>query len=359
MTRVVVMLHHGLGDVITALPGLSAADQILGSSGELHIIFRSPVEASLVQSFNWRARLHAHFIPPGPKWARASATVSLLREIRATRPDVFAAMHVSSRIAAGAFALALGARRSVLPTSSQSSAPARRPTEHKALYYARFLQKAGVPLSLNALQFPPIPAFEQNAPCERRIVLAPAVGAQREQHKAWPPAQFAALTAAIAHRWPSFRIEYCASPQERPLLQSIAAASEVRVQPLISIVTPETPFLATQHLVGAACVVSACSGAAHLAALAGAPIVGLFGPTDPTFTGPFSRNLHVVRQDLACSPCYRPGFIAGCGLPICMRTLAIEPVLTAISAVLDASPQLEPKAITTSPAEQQAAGRIQ
>jgi heptosyltransferase-2 len=45
------------------------------------------------------------------------------------------------------------------------------------------------------------------------------------------------------------------------------------------------------------------SGPMHLAAALGTPTVGVFGPTDPTETGPAGSHTRVARERVDCSPC--------------------------------------------------------
>jgi heptosyltransferase I len=47
------------------------------------------------------------------------------------------------------------------------------------------------------------------------------------------------------------------------------------------------------------------SGPMHLAAAAGIPVVALFGPTDPSRTGPYGADHIIVRAGLHCSPASR------------------------------------------------------
>ncbi len=46
------------------------------------------------------------------------------------------------------------------------------------------------------------------------------------------------------------------------------------------------------------------SGPMHLAVAEGRPVIGLFGPTDSVWAGPYQRSEAVLRVELACSPCY-------------------------------------------------------
>jgi len=46
------------------------------------------------------------------------------------------------------------------------------------------------------------------------------------------------------------------------------------------------------------------SGAMHVAAAVGLPVVAVFGPTDPDGTAPVTRRCTVVQQKPYCSPCF-------------------------------------------------------
>ena len=67
------------------------------------------------------------------------------------------------------------------------------------------------------------------------------------------------------------------------------------------------------------------SGPAHLASLTGAPMVLLFGPTDPLENAPFpgSRS-RVLRRDVGCNPCRK-----GCPARSCMEALGVDEVVGA------------------------------
>jgi len=46
-------------------------------------------------------------------------------------------------------------------------------------------------------------------------------------------------------------------------------------------------------------------GLMHMAAAVGAPLVALFGSTDPTDTGPLSKKSVVLRGEAGCAPCFK------------------------------------------------------
>lgn len=65
-------------------------------------------------------------------------------------------------------------------------------------------------------------------------------------------------------------------------------------------------------------VVSTDTGAMHLAAAMGTPVVALFGPTAPWRTGPYGPGHRVMRLGLDCSPCFE----RFCAEPRCMEELS-------------------------------------
>jgi heptosyltransferase-2 len=46
------------------------------------------------------------------------------------------------------------------------------------------------------------------------------------------------------------------------------------------------------------------SGAMHVAAAVGLPVVAIFGPTDPHGTAPVTPRCTIVQQQPYCSPCF-------------------------------------------------------
>jgi len=77
-------------------------------------------------------------------------------------------------------------------------------------------------------------------------------------------------------------------------------------------------------------VITTDSGPMHLAAAIGAPVVALFGPTDPARTGPYGEGHTIVRAELPCSPC----FLKKCPTRKCMQDISPEQVFTVIAGKL-------------------------
>lgn len=83
----------------------------------------------------------------------------------------------------------------------------------------------------------------------------------------------------------------------------------------------------------ASLVVSADSGPMHLASAVGAPVIGLYGPTDHKLAGPRGKGLNVVIQSNI--PCKVPCYVENCGLDHeCMKAITPEQVFREAERVL-------------------------
>lgn len=82
------------------------------------------------------------------------------------------------------------------------------------------------------------------------------------------------------------------------------------------------------------------SGIMHLAAMAGTPVVGIFGPGNPLTTGPYiaPEKLEVVTRNYSCSPC-RQRFFKECkpsphGKPYCIEDISVKDVSEAVERLV-------------------------
>ena len=74
------------------------------------------------------------------------------------------------------------------------------------------------------------------------------------------------------------------------------------------------------------------SGALHLAAALGTPVVSLWGATSPARSTPFGCDALVVSGSAPCAPC----FLATCPIGrLCMRAISVETVVARSTAGFD------------------------
>lgn len=163
-----------------------------------------------------------------------------------------------------------------------------------------------------------------------RIALAPGSG-EVEAHKRWPARHYSSLACAIRAAYPKAQIRIYGSPGEAVLCAEIEAASNgaAAIAEIGSVADLFDAMQATDI-----CVAN-CNGASHVAAHAGATVVGLYGPTQAEHTGAHCRRIVEVNRRLECAPCYRRGYITGCGNPVCMTELEVNVVSEAVLGLLE------------------------
>jgi heptosyltransferase-2 len=214
------------------------------------------------------------------------------------------------------------------------------PRAHQALYYQRLTE---------ALGFAPGPLVPRlDAPADARraaadllasagwngrsplVALAP--GAAYGGAKRWPAASFAALATALASDGVMSVLvggEADADAGAAVMGTGIVlgeAPGKISV-PINLIGRTDLPMLAGV-LVQCRALVSNDSGAMHLGAALGVPLVAIFGPTNERETRPLGRlDPVLLSHDVWCRPC----MLRECPLTHrCMRGVRVETVLAAV-----------------------------
>ena len=132
--------------------------------------------------------------------------------------------------------------------------------------------------------------------------------------KLWPAERFGELAKGL--RGLGFLPLVSWGPGEEALADRVVAASAGAAVRCF----PTTLLDYVEIARRARLVVAADTGPLHLACAVAAPVVALFGPTDPARNGPFAREDVVVRRMPPCAPCYsrtcarHAGVMAGIGV---------------------------------------------
>lgn len=114
-------------------------------------------------------------------------------------------------------------------------------------------------------------------------------------NKRWPPERFGALAASLLHRH-GLASFVTWGPAERALAEAVVSASQGAAR-----LAPPTEIADLAALLaGAALIVSGDTGPLHIAAAAGTPIVGLYGPTWPERNGPWNQDDEVISRAPRC-----------------------------------------------------------
>ena len=107
--------------------------------------------------------------------------------------------------------------------------------------------------------------------------------------KRWPVERYAEVAAELTRR--GCRIFINAGPGEQPLADTIQRAANGAATPLTC--TLAQLIALTRRI---ALVIAGDTGPLHLACALGRPVVGIYGPTDPSRNGPFGTRFKVLRS---------------------------------------------------------------
>jgi heptosyltransferase-2 len=163
-------------------------------------------------------------------------------------------------------------------------------------------------------------------PGTRRIAIAP--GAAYGSAKCWLPERYAEVADGLIAAADADVILFGAPP-ERDMAERLANGMKRCVVNLAGATSiGELPAL----LRACSVFVGNDSGAMHVAAAVGLPVVGIFGPTDPDATRPASTQFTLIREPVSCSPC----LLRRCPIDHrCMTRISVEQVSGVTRALLE------------------------
>ncbi|MGQ9552597.1 MAG: lipopolysaccharide heptosyltransferase II [Anaerolineae bacterium] len=156
------------------------------------------------------------------------------------------------------------------------------------------------------------------------IVLAPGGGVNPGGAlvtKRWPPECFGALAAMLARY--GHTVVVIGGPQDHQLAAQVTEDSGGQAYDLCGRLTlPECGAL----LQRASIFIGNDTGLMHLAAAVGAPVVALFGPTDPAIYAPYTTKQRIIWHPQLCSPCFRQKSRRPECQGECMRSITVAEV---------------------------------
>jgi heptosyltransferase II len=312
--RIMIRATNWVGDAIMALPALRAIRQ-RHADAQISIVARAYV-ADIYRDQQVSDEL-IHYDPSGEHhgW---SGREKLVADLRARKFDIALFLQNAFDAAWLAWRAQIPQRigyardaRSLLLTKAIRVPKLGEIPPHEKFYYLELLRRAGWLNELPDEQHITLRVPDANRQRAAQILLeagsrphaariAVGAGASYGSAKCWPPDRFAkALNSLLSHA--DADIILFGTTGELPV--SAAINAELQRHPIN--LTGKTsiadlPALLSQcHL-----FLGNDSGAMHVAAAVGLPVVAVFGPTDPQGTAPVTPHLTIVQQKPYCSPCF-------------------------------------------------------
>ena len=132
------------------------------------------------------------------------------------------------------------------------------------------------------------------------VRIAIGAGASYGSAKCWPPDRFAEVANRLQAQMDADVVLFGTSSEAAVSNAIIAGMNRKPVDLTGKTSIGELPALLSQcHL-----FLGNDSGAMHLAAAVGLPVVAVFGPTDPQGTSPVTLRSTIVQDKVYCSPCF-------------------------------------------------------
>ena len=312
--KILVRATNWVGDAIMALPALRAVRKRFPEAS-IAIVAR-PYVADIYRDQG----ICDHLVPYDPKGLHAglSGRERLARELRAQKLDValllqnaFDAAWLSWRARIPErIGYARDGRSFLLTKAIPVPGPGEIPA-HEKFYYLELLRRAGWLDSVEdeSLISLHVPEEKRRSADEylrksgvRRGALRIAIGAGASygSAKCWPPSRF----AEVANRLQS-------GVDAEVILLGTAAEASVSTAISAEMRRPAIDLTGKTAIVDLPALLSQChlfigndSGAMHVAAAVGLPVVAVFGPTDPSGTAPITPRSSIVQQKPYCSPCF-------------------------------------------------------
>lgn len=337
VARLVVRTPNWLGDTVLALPALSALRRRFSNA---HLTIAAP--AGFASMFREDSDVHPDDVlalPSAAKGVRAALAAGQF-DLGILLPNSFRSAWLLRQAGVPErWGYATSFRAWMLTRT-----PVRIPVhgvQHQSEYYRALVRGLGIPCGDEAPRLRVTSATSQagldvlqNAKVDltrRLAVLAP--GAAYGQAKQWPPDRVAQLAARLV-RERDMTCVMVGAGHDRDAARAIESwlsthAADVRSRVIdLTGRTSLTQLIAV--LARADVVVSNDSGAMHLAAALGRPVVAIFGPTDERATRPVGPH-DVLTASTFCRPCH----LRDCPIDHrCMKRISADTVFAAVSRQL-------------------------
>jgi len=314
--RILIIKPSSLGDIVHALPVLAGLRRAypdahiawLAASAFAPLLDGNPLLDEVIP-FDRRRY--------GKMWRSPRATVAFWRLVALLRRSRFdLVLDLQGLLRSGLLAFLSGAPQRIGAAGAREGARLlytrlyRPPDSARHAVDKLLFVLAELGLPIEQTEFPL--AVTEHERGEAAALLAEVVGTPIERYSALLPGARWASKRWPAERWGGL-VDRMAAGGLPPVVLLGAADEQQRAQrvvaascaPLINLVGRTNLRQLVALLDGADEVVCCDSGPMHIAAALGRRVTAVFGPTDPSRTGPYGEHVRVVSRELSCAPCLR------------------------------------------------------
>jgi heptosyltransferase I len=311
--RLLVVRLGAMGDILHALPAITALRQA-HADWQIDWIVEPRWQALLaVPGTNERGPQmpvvdHLHFAPTrewrkGPLSRRTITSVTGLRaQLKSVRYD--AVIDVQGAMRSAVLARMAGSPRVIGEATPRETAARLLFTEQVITHGAHVIEQdielasaiAGDSLTWVPPMLPVDPAAESwcdallaSSGTRPVALINPGAGWGA---KVWPVERFAEVARGLIVR--GYRVLINAGPQEEVMADKIVKGTLGNAIPLSTKL--EQLIAITRRT---ALCIAGDTGPLHLASALGRPVIGIFGPTDPSRNGPFGTRFKVLRSPIS------------------------------------------------------------
>ena len=300
--KILIIKPSAWGDVVHSLPFLAALKRRYPAA-EIHWVIAKGLHSFL----EGHPLIDKLWIMDKDGWKRIGNFRQILPEINAFRKGLGKehfdiSIDLSGLLRSGLITWAASARYKLGFSDSDEGSPffySHKIEGGKQIHaidrYLKLARLLDCDISTIEYPFPPLPEIEKVFPTltEEFCIMAPSAGKDANR---WPAERFGQLAAQL--NLPTLVI---ASAADAHVAKAVVAASKgkainmagkTNLKELVALIRKSSYFICND------------TGPMHIAAALKIPVFALFGPANPTRTGPYGSNHTIIQEHLSCSPCY-------------------------------------------------------
>lgn len=342
--RILVRTPNWVGDIVMALPAIAAIRRHFEGAS---LTVATPER--LTPLFGAVAEVDAALgLPPASGWSGWRKQVRAIEQgafdIAILLPNSFQAAWVVARAGIPERWGYRGDARRWLLTKAVGRPPRRRPPLHQAEYFLALVAGLGIEGGAPDPRLSVQPHLRARArellqahgfDVTRNALVAVAPGAAYGHAKRWLPDRFAQLMVRLTekHQVGGILVGGAGDRDAGYAIESSLASAGARETAHRWVNLIDRTDLGTMlgALSWCRAVVANDSGALHLAAALGVPVVGLYGPTDERTNAPLGPGHQVLTHPVWCRPCW----LRECPIDHrCMKGITTDRVAEAVGALL-------------------------